>query len=101
MDVHVRFCDSRDIKAVGILAGLVMPWGPVSGRNVGYFVIGHLLMNYFFLKCVWKRTRSCDMMPGILVSVSDALGGYCCCKCYLIENSQAVKKSVRPSKRLW
>ena len=35
------------LKLLVFWAGLVMPWGPVSGRNVGYFVIEHLLMNYF------------------------------------------------------
>ena len=36
------------LKLLVFWAGLVMPWGPVSGRNVGYFVIGHLLTNDFF-----------------------------------------------------
>ena len=35
------------LKLLVFWTGLVIPWGSVSRRNVGYFVIGHLLMNYF------------------------------------------------------
>ena len=69
----------RILRVLVFWGDLAMPLEPVNGIDACYYVIGRLLIHSFFLRCVWKRTRSYDMMPGILASAQDALDGCCCC----------------------
>jgi len=74
----------RILRVLVFWGDLAMPLEPVNGIDACYYVIGRLLIHSFFLRCVWKRTRSYDMMPGMLASAQDALDGCCCCTCYQV-----------------